>query len=88
MRIRNWIAATLLSLALVSCTQNIRAKAYGGTAEVDLPAGTKLVTATWKDAQLWYLVRPAKPGEAPETLTLHEQSSFGVIQGKVVFREK
>jgi hypothetical protein len=73
---------------LASCTENQRAKEFGGTAKVELPAGTKLVTATWKEEQLWYLVRPAKEGEKPETLTLYESSSFGVLEGKVIFVEK
>jgi hypothetical protein len=76
------------SLALLSsCTENQRAKKWGGTASVDLPANTKLTGATWKDAELWYLTRPMRADEVAETSTLHEQSSFGLIQGKVVFNE-
>ena len=82
------IVIAILAAATASCTQNSRAKSFGGTAKVELPAGTKLVTATWKESQVWYLTRPARPGETPEVLTLHESSSFGVVQGKIVFTEK
>jgi len=85
---------TLVILGLVyigllsSCTENERAKAFGGTMTIDLPPKTKLVNATWKDTQLWYLYRPARPGETPETTTFQEDSSFGVLEGKVIFTEK
>lgn len=80
------LLASLLGL-LTSCTQNQRAKSFGGSAKVDLPAGTKLVGATWKDAQLWYLHRPVREGEKPETVTFQEGASFGVLEGKVIFQE-
>lgn len=82
---------TLLAFAaialLTSCTENQRAKRWGGTSTVDLPPNTKMIGTTWKDAQLWYLTRPMRVGEAAETSTMSEQSSYGVMQGKVIFKE-
>lgn len=75
------------SFFLVGCTENQRAKNFGGEAKVDLPQGTKFVTATWKEDDLWFAYRMARPGETPEVITLKEQSSFGLLQGKVVFTE-
>ncbi len=72
---------------IAACTQNQMAKNYGGTQTINLPAGEKLITATWKDDHLWYLSRQMHAGEIPETTTLHEQSSFGIIQGTVIFVE-
>lgn len=69
------------------CTAQQRAKSFGGTAEIEVPAGQKVVGATWKEDHLWYLTRASKPGEQPETLTLRESSSFGAVEGKVVFHE-
>lgn len=77
----------IAGLLAVACTQNQRAKNFGGTAKIDIPAGEKLVTATWKDDQLWYLTRKARGGEKAETLTLREHSSLGVLNGTVVFKE-
>jgi hypothetical protein len=74
--------------ALTSCTENQRAKQFGGTAKVELPQGTKFVAATWKEDALWYAYRPARPDEKPETVTLKEQSSFGLLQGEVIFAER
>lgn len=77
---------SLLSL-LPSCTENQRAKSFGGNTEVDIPKGHKFVNATWKNEELWYLYRPAREGEKPETTTMQEQSSFGVMEGSVTFKE-
>lgn len=81
--------AVLVLLLLAGCTQNERAKNFGGSIKVDLPAGQRLVNATWKDDDLWYLVTPAAADgtPAPRTLTFKEDSSFGVMNGQVVFQE-
>lgn len=76
-----------MMLMLSACTANSRAKHWGGTETINLPACQKLVNATWKDAQLWYLTRPMREGETLETLSLHEQSNLGLVQGTVVFVE-
>lgn len=85
---------TILTLALIGtlaalagCTQNQRAKNFGGTSNVQLPAGNKLVCATWKENHLWYLYRPMRTNEVAETSTLKESSSWGVLQGTVIFTE-
>lgn len=73
---------------LTGCrTDNENAKYYGGTLVVQVPAGNKLVTATWKDTELWYLYRPARPGEKPEETTFKEKSTYGIYQGTVTFKE-
>lgn len=81
------ILSILAVFALTACTQNERAKSFGGSVSVPLPAGQKLITATWKDHELWYLTRPMRAGEFPETHTMIEDSSWGIIEGKVIFSE-
>jgi len=71
-----------------SCTENQRAKKYGGTANVELPPGTKLITATWKEDQIWYLYSDRQPGEVPVKSVFHEQSKWGLVEGQVIFTEK
>ena len=81
---------TALSIGLIlmtSCTSNSRAKNFGGSYTIKLPTNTKLVEATWKDANLWYLTRPMRENEIPETLTFQEDSQFGVMEGTVIFVE-
>lgn len=81
---------TVLILSMVfsvACTSNEIAKNYGGTITIDLPQGEKLEVATWKDANLWYLTRKARAGETPEKHEFHEQSTYGMMQGTVIFQE-
>jgi len=66
---------------------NWMAKSFGGSMQMDLPANTKLVTATWKEDELWYLIRPARDGEKPEVLKFQEKSNLGVLEGEVTFVE-
>ena len=67
--------------------RNALAKDWGGTARVDLPSGTKLINVTWKDADLWYLVRCRRTNEVAESYTFIEKSELGVFQGTVVLEE-
>lgn len=85
-----WLALVLGCMLLLAagCTENIRTKRYGGTMKVDLPAGQKLVTATWKDTELWYLTRPMRSNEVPETCTFQEKSAHGLVEGTVIFHER
>jgi len=89
------IRYAILSIALIafiavgisSCTQNTRAKNLGGTAEMTLPKGEKLIQATWKDDNLWYLTRPMVAGEKAETYKFKEVSSFGNFEGTYIIHE-
>ena len=68
-------------IVLGSCTQNTRVRNFGGEGTINLPQGRKLVNATWKNTQLWYLTRQMRPEEVAETYTFQEESSWGVIEG-------
>lgn len=81
------IILAVLVFSIVGCTEQQRARRYGGNATINLPPDTKLVTATWKGEDLWYLVRPMRPDEKPESHTFIESSSFGIIEGRVFIIE-
>ena len=49
---KKYIILLLAIITITSCTENSRAKGWGGTAEIVLPKGKKLVTATWKKNSL------------------------------------
>lgn len=76
-----------ICLLSAGCTENQRARQFGGTSTQSLPAGQKLLVAAWKQDNLWLLTRPMKTGELPETYELRESSSFGVMEGKVIITE-
>lgn len=78
----------LLSIAfLFSCTQNGRAKKFGGTATLDVPCDQKVINITWKSEQLWYSTVPMEFGYEPQIHTFREESSFGVMEGKYILKE-
>lgn len=81
------IAILLLLVLLTSCTDNEKARNFGGTEKIQLPKGQRLVTATWKKDDLWYLTEPMPENYLPQTREFIEKSSFGVWEGKVIFLE-
>ena len=60
----------------------------GGSMMLELPAGVKLEEITWKDDSLWYLTRPMREGEEPETHTFQQSSEFGVFGTVTVVETK
>ena len=89
---KTYITLGLLALSIATftgCTQNIRARTWGGSMSVDVPADQKLVNVTWKEGgNFWVLTRNARPGEPREVYTFKEKSSFGIAEGTVVITEK
>lgn len=74
-----------LSLLFIGC-QSV-AKSLGGNITIELETGEKLEEITWKDDSLWYLTRPMREDEFPETHVFEESSNFGVIEGSVTIIE-
>jgi len=87
MKILSMILAFFTIGYLSGCTENQKAKKFGGTAEIKLPKGEKLVTATWKDSDLWYLTRPMLQCDSAVTYTFKEKSSFGIMEGTYIIHE-
>ena len=82
------VGITFLCLSLtIGCTENKRAKTFGGSMTINIANCQKLVTPTWKDSNLWYATRPMRNGELPETTTFKEESNFGVLEGSIIFVE-
>lgn len=75
-----------ISILLSGC--NFKTRMLGGTQTVELPKGKKLIQATWKESNLWYLTRDMKPGEEAEIYEFIEDSNLGVAEGKVIFKEQ
>lgn len=69
------------------CTENSRVKMFGGTGEMTLPRGQKLVLVTWKDSELWYLTKPMSKADSAETYHFQEKSSFGIMEGTYIIHE-
>ena len=77
----------VLAITSLNCTEQQRAKGWGGTAVIELPCNEKLVTVTWKKEQFWYLTRAMKEGEQPQRYLFRESASWGLIEGTVKIKE-
>jgi hypothetical protein len=81
------IVCTAVSFVFTSCTDNERARNYGGTETINLEKGVKVMNVTWKEQNLWVLTRPMHPSDTAETVVFAEKSSYGVCEGKIVLVE-
>ncbi len=83
----NLLILIILATATISCTENQRARNFGGTETINLPKGEKLVVATWKETNLWYLTEPMDSSYVPKIKIFREESSYGMLEGTVTFVE-
>jgi hypothetical protein len=76
------LITTLTLITLASCTDNQRAKHWGGTEEVELKKNEVVLNVTWKQEQMWICTK--------DTLTnkvyFREKSNWGMIEGTVVLK--
>lgn len=70
----------------MGCGNSI-AKNFGGNVTLKLKPDEKLEEITWKNDSLWYLTRPMRENEEPETHVFKENSDFG-FEGSVTIIEK
>lgn len=69
-----------LVVALAGCTDNQRAKNWGGNATIKKPdASWQLVVITWKNSNMWVLWFDPKTNKCH----FREDSSYGVVEGQV-----
>jgi hypothetical protein len=83
-----FLGIALLAAIFNSCTENQRARKFGGDETIQLEEGKRLEYVTWKGDQLWVLTRESTPGDTARTHTFHEKSSFGVIEGTITIVER
>lgn len=78
----------LFVVTLLSCTENIRTKSFGGSAELILAPGRQLVNVTWKEADLWVLTTYRPSTQLPKIYEFKESSNFGVWEGTYIIKEQ
>lgn len=81
------VLLTFLGFAMTACTQNQRAREFGGEMIVKVPCDQVVFDVTWKGEDLWYATQPARADWRPERKTFAEASSFGLIEGQVTLVE-
>lgn len=78
--------AILITIGFTSC--NFCTRNFGGSTVIKLEPGEKLVEATWKDNNIWYLVEPMEDNYVPKTKVFKENSNAGMLEGSVTFIER
>ena len=80
--------AIFVLIGLSSCTEQIRTRTFGGTMVIDVPNGYKVTSATWKETDLFYFMEPMEEGYTPNEKIFIESSSYGMLESKIIFKEK
>ena len=75
-------------LSFSSCTEQFRVREFGGKMDIEVPAGYKVTSATWKEAELFYFLEPMEEGYVPKDKKFVESSSYGILESEVTFKEK
>jgi uncharacterized lipoprotein YehR (DUF1307 family) len=86
------VIAILFMIAVTSCTQNEMTRRFGGTETVELSPGQRLINITWKgdskeSPSLWILTK-YDTTSLPTTYSFKESSSYGIMEGEVIVKEK
>ncbi|MCH5241780.1 MAG: hypothetical protein J1F67_05080 [Muribaculaceae bacterium] len=79
------IAAILLTMA--SCTKQSRVRNFGGTETIQVKPGYRVMMATWKDSNLFYMIEPMPENYEPTEKYLVESSSYGIWESEIIFIE-
>lgn len=75
-------------MLLTSCTDQYMARQFGGNVEIEIPAGYKVTSATWKEDNIFYFIEPMEDDYTPKEKKFIESSSYGVWESEVIFVEK
>lgn len=73
----------ILVIGITSCTDNGRARNFGGTEEISLRKNEKFINITWKKDNLWIIVEDTVTGK----FYAREKSSFGALEGTIVINK-
>lgn len=76
------LLGAILLFSIISCTDNQRARSFGGTEIVTLPKNRVLLNATWKESNLWVLSKDTLTNQ----IFFNEKSSWGAMEGTIEFK--
>lgn len=70
------------AVALTACTENERARRFGGTEEVKLKPNEVVLNVTWKETEMWICTKDTLTG----VTYFREKSAWGVMEGTVILK--
>ena len=77
------IIATIATLGFASCTDNQKARKFGGTETIKMMPNEKFINITWKQDNIWIITQDTLTG----VISAREKSSFGVLEGKIIIEK-
>ena len=75
-------SATKPNFSLTACTENERARRFGGTEEVSLKPNEVVLNVTWKESEMWICTKDTISG----VVYFREKSAWGVMEGTVILK--
>jgi hypothetical protein len=69
-------------VSLTACTENARARRFGGTEEVSLKPNEVVLNVTWKESEMWICTKDTVSG----VVYFREKSAWGVMEGTVILK--
>jgi uncharacterized lipoprotein YehR (DUF1307 family) len=72
----------IAAMSLASCTENERARRFGGVEEVELKPNEVVLNVTWKENEMWICTKDT----TTNTVYFREKSSWGVMEGTVILK--
>ena len=76
------LITTLTLITLASCTENQRARTFGGTEKVSLKPNEIVLNVTWKKDEMWICTKDT----LTNTVYFREKSNWGMLEGTVVLK--
>jgi hypothetical protein len=69
-------------VVMSSCTENARARHFGGTETLALKPNEVVLNVTWKESQMWICTQDT----VTRVVYFREKSSWGVVEGTVIIK--
>jgi hypothetical protein len=72
----------VMVVVMSSCTENARARHFGGTETLALKPNEVVLNVTWKESQMWICTQDT----VTRVVYFREKSSWGVMEGTVILK--
>lgn len=77
----------IVAILFVSCTEQVRTRTFGGSTTINVEQGKRVMMATWKENDLFYMVEDMPDDYIPHNKYLIESSSWGILESTIIFKE-
>ena len=79
---KNLMMILVAMVVMSSCTENSRARHFGGTETLALKPNEVVLNVTWKNNQMWICTQDT----VTRVVYFREKSSWGVMEGTVILK--